>query len=133
VIKHQIVSYILILFYLTIIIRPAIPVWDYFMNYDDIVENKCVNKDKPQLHCNGKCHLRKELKKVLNTENNPVKKKMTLSNKIEEYTFYYRIGLLKKYYKIYRFTDETNLFITQKTFKGFLPSLIKPPPVFLLT
>jgi len=131
--KRYIVSYILLLFYLTIIIRPAIPVWDYFMNYDDIVENKCVNKDKPQMHCNGKCHLRKELKKVMDNENNPAKKKITLSNKIKEYTYYYRTGLLKKYYKIYRFKDETNLFITQKTFKGFLPSLIKPPPVFLLT
>lgn len=34
-----------------------------FMSYklDPIgfIENYCVNKDKPELHCNGKCHLKK--------------------------------------------------------------------------
>ncbi|NSL88884.1 hypothetical protein ECE50_018730 [Chitinophaga sp. Mgbs1] len=26
-----------------------------------IAANLCENRDKPQLHCNGKCHLRKQL------------------------------------------------------------------------
>ncbi|UYZ64809.1 hypothetical protein [Hymenobacter weizhouensis] len=29
----------------------------------------CVNQDKPRLHCNGKCHLRKQLKKAATSEN----------------------------------------------------------------
>jgi hypothetical protein len=34
----------------------------YFqMNIDAIIQKYCVNKDKPQMHCNGKCHLMKEL------------------------------------------------------------------------
>ena len=33
----------------------------YQLNIDYIIETYCVNKDKPQLQCNGKCHLAKQL------------------------------------------------------------------------
>ena len=33
----------------------------YQLNIDYIIETYCVNKDKPQLQCNGKCHLSKQL------------------------------------------------------------------------
>lgn len=35
---------------------------DYLLNTKYITENFCVNKEKPKLKCNGKCHLAKELK-----------------------------------------------------------------------
>ncbi|CAG5078742.1 hypothetical protein [Parvicella tangerina] len=31
-------------------------------NQDAIAEKYCVNKAKPEMHCNGHCHLQKELK-----------------------------------------------------------------------
>lgn len=33
---------------------------DFWLNKDYIAANLCVNKDKPQMHCNGKCFLAKE-------------------------------------------------------------------------
>lgn len=33
----------------------------YQLNIDYIIETYCINKDKPQLQCNGKCHLAKQL------------------------------------------------------------------------
>ena len=33
----------------------------YELNIDYIIETYCVNKDKPELQCNGKCHLAKQL------------------------------------------------------------------------
>ena len=33
----------------------------YQLNIDYIIETYCVNKDKPVLQCNGKCHLSKQL------------------------------------------------------------------------
>ena len=33
----------------------------YVIQYDYIVNELCVNRDKPQLGCNGKCHLMKEM------------------------------------------------------------------------
>ncbi|MES2628414.1 MAG: hypothetical protein V4616_05545 [Bacteroidota bacterium] len=37
---------------------------DYSVNRVYITQAFCVNKAKPQLKCNGKCHLAKELKKA---------------------------------------------------------------------
>ena len=31
----------------------------------------CVNKDKPKMHCNGKCHLKKEIKETEKNSDNP--------------------------------------------------------------
>ena len=39
-------------------------VLDYTLNKARITELYCVNKAKPQLHCNGKCHLAKQLRKT---------------------------------------------------------------------
>lgn len=37
----------------------------YFkMNQEEIAKAHCVNKGKPELECNGQCHLKKELEKV---------------------------------------------------------------------
>jgi hypothetical protein len=52
---------------------------EYQVNKNYIAEFLCVNKSKPQLHCEGKCHLSKELKAAEAHEKNnpsPVKEKM---------------------------------------------------------
>tara|TARA_R110002050_G_scaffold263065_1_gene403467 strand:+ start:26255 stop:26623 length:369 start_codon:yes stop_codon:yes gene_type:complete len=37
-------------------------VWvNYELNIKEITEAFCENTDKPELHCNGKCHLKKQL------------------------------------------------------------------------
>lgn len=45
-------------------IRPLLPIANYIVNYDYIVENLCENKEKPEMMCNGKCYLSKELTKT---------------------------------------------------------------------
>ncbi len=47
-------------------LRPILPVLNYYIDYDYIVAELCENKDQPVLECNGKCHLAKEIKKVNN-------------------------------------------------------------------
>ncbi|TGE29492.1 hypothetical protein [Hymenobacter metallicola] len=37
---------------------------DYQVHKERITQLFCVNKDRPQLHCNGKCHLAKKLRKA---------------------------------------------------------------------
>tara|TARA_R110002012_G_scaffold51401_1_gene132933 strand:- start:211 stop:546 length:336 start_codon:yes stop_codon:yes gene_type:complete len=40
----------------------------YFeLNIDYIIETYCVNKEKPELKCNGKCHLADQLNLAENT------------------------------------------------------------------
>ena len=36
---------------------------DYYVHKDFIAKNLCENKDKPQMHCEGKCCLKKKLAK----------------------------------------------------------------------
>jgi hypothetical protein len=56
--------------------KPFWPVMDYMVNYDYIVNNLCENRDKPELNCDGKCYLSKELAKEAGTdENNPLNNK----------------------------------------------------------
>lgn len=42
---------------------------NYFINKEFIIFNYCENKSKPKLHCNGKCHLTKQLKEQEKREN----------------------------------------------------------------
>jgi len=49
---------------LTIALRPLMPMVDYAVNYDFINKNLCENKAKPELLCNGKCYLKKEIAKA---------------------------------------------------------------------
>ncbi|MEN9488966.1 MAG: hypothetical protein RL494_1231 [Bacteroidota bacterium] len=49
-------------------LKPVLPVVEYVVNYEYISKVLCVNKDKPKLQCNGKCHLMKELAKASENE-----------------------------------------------------------------
>ena len=53
---------------LFLFVKPIIPVFEYIVNYDFIVKKLCENKEKPELACNGKCHLAKELAKASESE-----------------------------------------------------------------
>ncbi|MGG5506887.1 MULTISPECIES: hypothetical protein [unclassified Myroides] len=48
--------------------KPVLPVVEYVVLYDYIKNELCVNKDKPELACNGKCHLTKELANASDTD-----------------------------------------------------------------
>jgi hypothetical protein len=47
----------------------AVVVADFLLNEDYIAKVLCVNKDKPAMKCNGKCHLAKQLQKQDKAEN----------------------------------------------------------------
>lgn len=52
------------IFLFAVVFRPAFPVLDYVLNYHYIATELCENKNTPNLGCNGKCHLKKELAKA---------------------------------------------------------------------
>ncbi|AEL24279.1 hypothetical protein [Cyclobacterium marinum] len=43
---------------------------DFTINRAYIIENFCVNKDKPMLHCDGQCFLAEKLKKAQDQKEN---------------------------------------------------------------
>lgn len=79
-------------------LRPAYYVGQllYFeLNLNEIVEKYCVNKDKPEFQCNGKCQLAKQLQETSNENDNSSKSLNVLSDsflpvfisKNQNYTF----------------------------------------------
>jgi hypothetical protein len=68
---------------LFMLLKPAIPFLEYVVNYDYIVKELCENKEKLQLQCNGKCHLKKELAKSAADEQSPADKKQNSKQEIE--------------------------------------------------
>lgn len=53
--------YLGLLILLFIVGRPVLPVIDYVFNYEYIATELCVNRDRPEMHCNGKCYLMKSM------------------------------------------------------------------------
>lgn len=63
-------TYYSILLLLCIAIKPvyfASYVSYFELNKEYIIKKYCVNKSKPKLQCNGKCHLSKQLTTVITT------------------------------------------------------------------
>ncbi len=71
-------------------LKPILPVVDYVVNYEYISKVLCENKAKPMMHCNGKCHLMKELAKVAETDNPKSSDKKSFSP-IQEVLFFKEI------------------------------------------
>ncbi|WP_100612850.1 hypothetical protein [Confluentibacter lentus] len=42
----------------------------YGLNIDSIIEQYCINKNKPELQCDGKCYLAQQLNKASDTDEN---------------------------------------------------------------
>lgn len=60
-VKQLSAAFLLLAFMVQVLSSPFI-VLDYYVNTDTYAVN-CENKSRPELHCNGKCQMAKELKK----------------------------------------------------------------------
>ena len=63
--KKLIITHLLLNLYLLVLVQPSLPVLEYLINYDYIVNELCENRDKPILTCNGKCYLGDQVEKQL--------------------------------------------------------------------
>ncbi|MGN6800790.1 MAG: hypothetical protein ACTHJN_02725 [Ginsengibacter sp.] len=95
---------------------------DFYANQSYIAKNLCVNRNKPMMHCNGKCYLAKKL--------NDQDKNQTPTGKNERidvlpffvpdsFSFVNTITLIKQEYFI---QDETTL-------SSYYSSVFHPPTV----
>lgn len=48
---------------MTMLVKPLWPIGEYIVNFDYIVNVLCENKDRPDMNCDGKCYLSKQLAK----------------------------------------------------------------------
>lgn len=104
------------------VLKPALPVIEYIVNYEYISKVLCVNKDIPKMHCNGKCHLMKELAKASENEKPISDKKIAAqelevlfleeikSFKIEPIYFGNKQKINSNYSNFYYFLNSTSVF-----------------------
>lgn len=80
-----------------ILVKPIFPVVEYIVNYHYIATELCENKAKPEMHCDGKCHLKKELAKA-SEEEKPISsdKKSTSKQESEVLFFENKTTLISK-------------------------------------
>ncbi len=108
--------------YMLAMLRPVMPVFDYVINQDYIAEYLCINKDKPEIHCDGKCYLMEML-----AEQNQQKKQNLPAIDLREYP----IGFVQVVHLSPRIdsslnTTTNNTYIEQYSFL-FNNSLFHPP------
>ena len=115
---------------LLMLLKPIFPVVEYAVNYDYISKVLCVNKDKPKLKCNGKCHLMKELAKAAESEKpNPSDKRNTTQE--VEILFFQEINTLFVTTPVFYKTQKTNsAYSNLYTYK--LTHSVFHPPTFVV-
>lgn len=109
------------------LVKPVFPVIDYVVNYDYIAKVLCENKAKPELKCNGKCQLMKELAKAAEEEKpiSPAKKTQTQETEIlffqeitalvSEQTYAFSETVLNSHYSNLYFHLESDTFFHPPT------------------
>jgi hypothetical protein len=55
---------------------------DFYINQSYIAANKCVNRYRPMLHCNGQCQLAKKIKQQEQKEQQNPELKLTYKNEV---------------------------------------------------
>ncbi|MEP7171729.1 MAG: hypothetical protein ABI855_20315 [Bacteroidota bacterium] len=88
----SLISCLLIVAVSLITVSKSVICFSYVLNKDFISNHLCENRNNPQLHCNGKCHIIKKLTEENKRENLPVNLKNNLeiqfySEKNTDYNF----------------------------------------------
>ena len=85
---------LLLLVALALFLKPVFPAIDYVVNYHYISTVLCENKNKPELKCCGKCHLKKELANASEGEKPTSSNKKDTSKQEVEVLFFQNIKSL---------------------------------------
>ena len=103
----------------------------YFeLNKEYIIKTYCVNKNKPKLHCNGKCHLSKQLNSTITTavdsSENQFKAMLSGFKNVFTPLFFVDKTIYSEQLVIIEFKKKYSSLITKNY--SFYPSITSPPP-----
>lgn len=108
--------------FLLVAFQQALIIVHFKLNQQKIEQEFCINKDKPEMQCHGKCHLKKELQKTDNTdlELNSIYKKIDI---VLTSNYEFTVSVLK--------TITSNKVSIYKKFRLSEPYLeiFVPPPI----
>ncbi len=118
----------IILIALTLFLKPVFPVVDYIVNYDYITKVLCENKAKPELKCNGKCHLMKEMASQSEKEN-PLQNNKKVATSESEVLFFQEIATLQ-FSQVFIHNTLINLDHYSNQYFHLNSSNVFHPPIF---
>ncbi len=122
-------TYILILILSAYWVKPIVPLVEYVLMKDYIVQNLCVEKDDPENCCQGMCHLEKEIEKnddqPINASQNNSKKYHSENDFKEFVKFGISFGGVFQSVSLIFSFHETTLF------PDFLTGIFVPPDQFV--
>lgn len=126
VFKRYISLFLLFLISFKLLVVPFVYL-DFELRKEYIIQNLCENRFKPQLHCDGKCYLSKQLHKVAedNARNEAQKQSDTVKKIIQEvFDETYFEFIIKA-----AFSDiKTSFFLAASSIqRGFLSKPLMPP------
>ena len=119
------IIFILALFML---LKPVLPVIEYVVNYEYVSKVLCINKEKPKLQCNGKCHLMKELAKASENEK-PISSDKKFSVQENEVLFFQEIKLFEITTNYFFNTKSTNANYSNLYSHLKVVSIFRPPTI----
>ena len=121
--KQQVGIYIFVTLYIIAMLRPIAPFVEYAVNYDYISKVLCINKDKPELNCNGKCQLMMELEQQQDDDFNSLRISM------EEYPIGF-VSVLNLDLEEKQFIKEKESFSYKKNYCfSFNQEVFHPPTI----
>lgn len=113
---------------LLVLFRPIFPVVDYVVNYDYISRVLCENKAKPQMKCNGKCQLMKEMAKASESEK-PLSQDKKAAIQESEILFIQQLSSFEIYFLPISLQKAINLNYTNLYCYNTIESVFHPPTI----
>ncbi|MBP9152453.1 MAG: hypothetical protein KBF73_09240 [Flavobacteriales bacterium] len=107
------------------VMSASLILFNYEVNTASIIEKFCENKDKPELHCDGKCHLAKQI------QADSEQKSETPASESELMTFVLTIQKTTAFeFKFFR-SDiaQANSLYIEGNYSNQLQSIFHPPQV----
>ncbi len=122
-------SLVIIFIAFTMLLKPLWPVAEYIVNYDYIANVLCENKDKPQLNCDGKCYLAKQLAKETEDDGkNPFEQRRISVEQVQPICFEALLGL--DFSLVFCFSKKEPIGYFKKLFSSpHILDLIQPPEI----
>jgi hypothetical protein len=105
---------------------------EFITNNEAFTEKYCANKKKPELKCNGKCHLNKEVKKTTESNKSLPSEKSENRNFLVEILFYQESKILHTFVYFLAINKKINFYYLNRYNPIFTTKLFHPPQNILL-
>lgn len=116
---------IVTLFFVKSMIAPMLFL-DYEIRKDFIIQNYCENKDRPELHCDGKCYLAKRIEAAQSEDEKQANDQFVSKVFTIETHFVNEITLIRNS-RIDEIPSISNYSYSERPFMAFLPAVFHPP------